>query len=294
VTRKKIVIKETERKDDLDPSKDEFVVNSMSFLDWAVERRRQIGVILATILVAAVAGILYSNYRERVASESTAMLGTQLDAWTAPILRSADESGVPTEKNPELLSFESREARATESLARVQKSITADGSDQNSQMVGIVKASALFDKGDFAGAAAGFQAFLDSSGSRGSWLEVNALEGLVSALSAAGKKDEAIKVAARLKSASQGRVSVWAQLEQARNEMLAGKTQDAATRLREIMKNLTSEGEPDALDYLFVEARAMLLALDPTAQVPDLPTGISPEILQQLLQARAAGGGAMQ
>lgn len=197
MTRKKIDVKVESDKDRLDPSKDEFVVTSMSFLDWLVERRRQVGVILALALLVAVGAIVFNNHRDSVAAESSMRLSAGLDAWTAPIVRTTDENGVPMERNNDLLSFESREKRATETLSRTEKAISSGDVDVYARLAGLIKASALFDKGDYDKAAAAYQSFLSGDAAGVSWLYANAFEGLISSLHAAGKKEEAAKIVER-------------------------------------------------------------------------------------------------
>ena len=83
---RKVITNKKSRKDDLDPNKDEFIERSMSFLDWAVERRKQIGALLLVALVAAIAGIAFNHYSESKAEEQSAAVEDELAAIVAPVM----------------------------------------------------------------------------------------------------------------------------------------------------------------------------------------------------------------
>jgi hypothetical protein len=64
-----------------------------------------------------------------------------------------------------------------------------------------------------------------------------------------------------------------------------------------IVESVKETGRIDAMNYVFIGAREMLLGIDPSADVPALPTsgfeGFDPALLEQLLRARQeAGAGA--
>ncbi|MCK9522231.1 MAG: hypothetical protein M0R76_04190 [Proteobacteria bacterium] len=293
MTRKKIIVKDKAAKArDLDPTQDDFVTSSMSFLDWLVQYRRQVGALIAVALIASLGAIAYHHFRDKKNADMTAKLSGVLDATTALVLPPAPGADIPPPQNDGMLTFDSLEARSTETLSRAAK-IQGELDDLYAPILSLLEGAAMADKGDL-NAATKLRAFLHERSAPQTWLDPGAQVGLISVLNAAGKSNEAATVAAELKKASSGRLSHWADLELARSDWQSGNNDVARTRLASLMDKLVAEGKPDAQDYLFVEARSMLLSLDPTAQVPDLPVSISPEILQQLLQMRDAGGGVLQ
>lgn len=296
MTRKKIVNKAKITKDDLDPSKDEFVTKSMSFLDWAVERRKQIGVLLGIALVASVAGIVIVNKKEADAAKASQSLALGLDASIAPIIETSDEDGVPAQTNDDFLSFENTGARTTETLKLLDEAIAKNKDNPISKYAELVKASALFEKGETDNAISLYEAFLASQSSpQIGWLTQNALEGLAVALESAGKLDVAKEKYKKLAEISTGRMALWAKYNEARIAQKKGEDMDGViAALKDVVTQISEEGEGSGYDYLFVEARSRLLSLDPEADVPEMPSQISPELLQQLMRAQQAGAGDVQ
>jgi tetratricopeptide (TPR) repeat protein len=302
VARKKIVQK-TRRKDELDPTKDQFVSKSISFLDWAVERRRQILLLLGVALVAAVAAILVNRAIESRRAEASALLGDALDAHLAPLVP-PQEGEVPPpadEDEDRDLTYETSGARATESLKKFEIAIEDQGESSLGMMALLGAAAAHVDLGETDEAIAKYEQFLKGAADEHPWLRPNALEGLGQALEKAGKLDEARARYRELADSSEGRTRLVARYDEARIAELQGDVDAAKTMLAEIIAEVTEGGEYDRLDFLFVEAGERLKALDPEADVPALPggglgglDGIDPAVLQQLMQAQQAAGGGIQ
>lgn len=299
MARKKIVTKKSQ-KDDLDPTKDQFVTRSISVLDWLVDRRRQIGLLLVVALIAAIAGIVIDRLMQSRNEDASALLGKGLEAATAEVVPPRDDEIPAEEDEGERLTFETRGARATEALKRFDETVKEQGTSVVGRLAELGIADAHFDLGEYDEAIAAYQAFLADAKDDVAWLRVNATEGLGHALEAAGKLDEARAKFKELADQETGRVALLARYEEAR---IANQLEDknAATELlKEVMKGIVDDTENsyDRLDYLFVQASDLLLTLDPEADVPSLPgggfgglEGIDPALLQQLIRAQQGAGG---
>ncbi|HUT78635.1 MAG TPA: hypothetical protein VM285_13155 [Polyangia bacterium] len=297
MARKKIKEK-TNRKDDLDPGKDNFIEKSMSVFDWAMSRRRQLGVALGVALLAAVAGIIVNRVLESRRAEASAMLDEALTAALAPVEHLGDDPESPLEpEKGQPLSFESRAARATETIARATKVEQAEGGSAIGAAARLLEAGARLDLGEHEAAIAAYEAFLDEAGSDLDWLRPNAMEGLGLALEAAGKSEEARARFQEIGRTATGRTALAAKYNDARLARVLGDNTGAAELLREVMTGIV-EDEYDRLDYLFIQAGNLLRAVDPEAHVPSLPGGgmggFDPAMLEQLIQAQQAAGGGPQ
>jgi tetratricopeptide (TPR) repeat protein len=301
VARKKISQK-TRRKDDLDPTKDQFVARSMSFIDWAVERRRHIGVILGVALVAAIGGIVVDRTIEGRRADASLLIGDALESFFAPLVPATDEiAAAEDEDEEERLSYETAGARATESLKRFETAVDDQGNSAIGLMSLVGAAASHLELGEVDEAIEKYERFLAEGGTgETAWLKYNALEGLGHALEQAGRLDDARARYKELAEQSEGRVKLFARYDEARIAQLQGDRAAAADILTEVVDAITEDGEFDRLDFLFIEAGERLKVLDPEADVPSLPgggfggmEGIDPALLQKFLEAQqAAGGGA--
>lgn len=305
VARKKISQK-VRRKDELDPTKDQFVSKSISLLDWAVERRRQIGLILGVALLAAVAAILVNRTIEGKRAEASALLGDALEAYLSPLEPAGDEVPPPPEAEgddeDEILTYETAGARATESLRRFETAITDQGDSPVGAMALLGAASSHLALGETDRAIEKYEQFLAAGTVDSPWLRPNALAGLGHALEEAGKLDEARDRYSELADSTEGRTRLAARYDEARIAEQQGDLDAAKQMLKEVVDQITETGKYDRLDFLFLEAGERLKSLDPEADVPSLPgggfgglDGIDPATLEQLLRARqAAGAGGIQ
>jgi tetratricopeptide (TPR) repeat protein len=301
VARKKISQK-TSRKDDLDPTKDQFVKRSISIIDWAVERRRHIGVFLGVALLAAVAAIVVDRTVEGRRADASILIGDGLESFFAPLVPPTDElAGGEEEDAEEELSFETAGARATESLKRFEMAVEDQGGSAIGLMSLVGAAASHLELGEVDEAIQKYEQFLEEIGSgKDAWLRANALQGLGHALEQAGKLDDARARYQELAEQSEGRVKLFARYDEARIAQLQGDRTAAAGILKEVIDSITEDGEYDRLDFLFIEAGERLKVLDPEADVPSLPgggfgglEGVDPALLQKFLEAQqAAGGGA--
>jgi len=293
VARKKITAKKS-RKDDLDPSKDEFIEKSMTILDWAVERRKQIGVLLLVALVAAIAGIAFSNYRQAKAADSSALLDEGLAALVAPVITVPEGEEVPPKE--EMLYFESEEAKANEILRAFEKADEEGKGTFAGKAAILAEAGASLELGKTDDAIAKYEEFLSGIDEDVSWLEPNAREGLGHAYEAAGKLDEAAETFAEMAEKSEGRIALMARYNEARVAEKKGERNKAGELLSGILDELREEGDLNRLDFLFLQARERMLHINPQADVPSIPgggmNGFDPQLLQQLIQAQQASGGA--
>lgn len=286
--RKKIEIKDTtSKKDDLDPSKDEFVQKSMSFLDWAVERRKQIGVIFGLILVGWVGFIIYGDMKESKIQDASKILADGLEASIAPVVTDVPAGDI----DDKVLTFSSEEKRAKEAISRLDKAVKQTAGTPVAAAAKLAKASALAESGDVGGAIKLYQDCLKDSSL------IVFKESILSALALAyennGDDDQAQKTYQQLLDSSTGRISLWAKLGIASIFHRKGEElKKAENLLQGIVDEISATTQISNTDYLFVTARTHLLALNPQAKVQDAPAGINPQLLQQLMQGQQAGGAA--
>jgi len=295
VTRKKITEKKS-RKDDLDPNKDQFLEKSISILDWAVERRKQIGVLLLVALVAAIAGVTVDHLSRKGAADASAVIATGLEAYLAPVIVVPEGEEAP--KKEDLLYFDTREARANEALKRFDEAVQKEKGSSIGDMALLGKAGADFDLGKYDEAIAAYRGFLEGVDSETSWLAPNAREGLGHAYEAAGKTDEAREVFAEMAEKETGRVALMGLFHEARMFEAKGDRNRAGALYEKVVKAIAEDGDFDRLDYLFSGARERLLQINPEADVPSLPgggmDGFDPAMLEQFLRAQQAAGGDLQ
>jgi tetratricopeptide (TPR) repeat protein len=296
VARRKIKQTEkTKRKDDLDPAKDEFVTKTISILDWAYERRRPIALVLGLALLAAIVGIIVDSIMKKSANEASAALSQGLEAALAPVIPLASEDAqTPSNADDDRLSFENREARATETLKRFEK-VASTGKSDVGLIADLVKAAAHLDLNETDKAAALYEKILKSKDTP-SWLIPIATEGLGLALEKKGDIDGACAKYDELISKSKGVGENLARYNAARIAQKKGEKEKAAELFKAIIDSY-DERDYSRLNFFFAQARERLLEMDPEADVPPLPAGgmgglegIDPELLQQLLQAQAGGG----
>jgi tetratricopeptide (TPR) repeat protein len=298
VSQKKIKKVEKDKKDDLDPSQDEFVTKTTSFLDWAYAHRRPLGLLIVIALVVAVAGIFANRYLENKASVESKALAEGLEAAVARVVvpdPEADGEVPESGEDDEALTFESFKARATEALKR-WSAVEAETIELK-PLADLGKASAHLDLGEYDKAIAAYRAFLGSKAATVDILKAQAVEGLGYALEASGKLEEAKKEFEKLMASSSGETKKMATYQTARLSEKKGE-EDAAKKLYKDVLDAYGESEkPSRFDVIFVQARTRLLNLDPKAEVPDLPAGsgnpfegMDPRLLQQLMQANRGAG----
>ncbi|MBN2528714.1 MAG: tetratricopeptide repeat protein [Deltaproteobacteria bacterium] len=287
MARKKIDKREESNKDNLDPSKDEFIQTSMSILDWAVERRKQIGVLLGTALAVWVGLIVYNHMTESKIQDASKVLAEGLEVTIAPVEANDDASA----QNKDVLTYKTVEDRAAEAVKKLDKAIRETAQTPVASAAKLAKAAALVEEGKNDEAIRLYKECLNDSSL--SVFKESMLSALAVAYEAVGNDDEAQKTYQQLADSSSGRIAMWARLGIAAILHRKGEELDKAeTMLKAIVEHISENGEPDRNDYLLVQARDTLLAINPEADVPEIPAGINPMILQQLLQAQQAGGAA--
>jgi tetratricopeptide (TPR) repeat protein len=299
VTRKKITVK-TDKKDDLDPMKDKFITKSASIFTWVVDRKQPIGIFVVGALAIVVAIIVISSVVESGRAEASGLLDKGFEAYLAPVIPAAEVPKDLKEKAPDLVYYTTRKARAEEAQKRFDKAAAEEAGAPIGAIARLGAAASQYDLGAFDKAAAGYEAFLDEADDGSAWLKANALEGLGQALEAQGKLDEARKRYKELGDLGDGTTSLIGRYHEARIAIQKGDKDAAKTILKDVIAAVKERGPIDALNYVFVASRELLLSIDPGADVPALPSaglsgldGIDPEMLQQLIQAKqAAGAGA--
>lgn len=285
------------RKDNLDPDKDQFVTQTMSVMDWAYERRRVIAVALVVALLAAVAGIVVDGMVEKSRTDESGVLANGLSAAVAPVIPADDDVTPPPADDEEVLTFDSARARATEALSKFKTA--AENTEDSSQLIAkLGTATAHLDLGDYEKAIAAYKEFLAAKDPAVDLMRPAAVEGLGYALLAAGKADEALKQFESLSQSETGTAANMARYQAARVALEKQDREKATKLLKEVIDTYTKESNFGRLDYLFVRAREQLLALDPGADIPNLPTGMGgfdfnnmdPRLLEQLRRANLGGG----
>jgi tetratricopeptide (TPR) repeat protein len=299
VTRKKISVK-TDRKDNLDPMKDGFITKSAAIFSWVVDRRQPIGIAAVAALVIVVGVIAVSSLIDSGRAEASALLGRGFEAYLAPVIPAADVPKDLKKKAPDFVFYETRKARAEEAQKRFDKAAAAEAGSPIGAIARLGVAASHYDLGAFDKAAAEYEKFLGEADQGSAWLKANALEGLGQALEAQGKLDEARKRYKELGDLDAGTSSLIGRYHEARIAIQKGETDAAKKLLIGVVGVVKERGQIDALNYVFIASRELLLSIDPKADVPGLPSaglsgleGIDPAVLEQLLRSKqAAGAGA--
>jgi tetratricopeptide (TPR) repeat protein len=192
------------------------------------------------------------------------------------------------------LTFKTKEKKNSKSLELVNKVIKTDKDNSAGKLGLMVKAGILYESGKLKEAKKEYEQFLRNLDPAQKWIRANALLGLGTVLEALNEKDKAIEKYNELASLNKGKLSLIGKYESVR--IADNKTKEERIKdLKDILNKIKDKGEPDSNDYLFVEARALLLDLDPSADVPDLPDSIDPGLLRQLLSAqKRKGAGALK
>ncbi len=293
---RKIKKSDTEKKDELDPTKDEFITTTASAFDWAYDHRRLLGLLIVLALLAAVGGIIGSRIMERRRAEESSLVSLGLEASFARVKPAEGEDPAAEEADPDALVFDDAKARAEEALKRWTQVV--EGGEPRFRSLGeLEKAATLMDLGKYAEAVKAYEAFLSAGAKGPAWLKAQASEGLGLALEAEGKIDEAEKAFAEWMSESDGDTKTLAAYHAARLAQKKGDKDAAVKRYKEVMAAYKDTAAPSRYDVVFVQARTRLLTLDPSAEVPALPAGgmdafegMDPRILQQLMQAQSGAG----
>ena len=294
MARKKIGKKEKHQVE-LDPSKDEFIETSMSFIDWLAERRKVVGLILGLGLIVWIVVLVAGHINSTKEEESSLLLASGLEALYAPVVK--DDKKPVSGLKKDVLRFKSKDARYKEAALRFDKAISDSSTDSGKAIARYLKAGTLVASGDFEGAVKLYKQCTDNKNL--SFLKNTIRMETGTALEALGKNDEAKKeYEAVISEAGQNsRISLWARYNIAR--ILDGQSDDKSKKLAEnqlqnVVNDLVAKSDPDKNDYLLVQARARLLNINPDAKVPELPSGLDPQLLRQLLQAQQGAGGALK
>ena len=291
--------KQSGTKDDLDPTKDEFITKTTSVFDWAYEHRRPLGLLMVLALIGAVAGIIIDRVMESKRAEESALVSAGLAA-TFGRIKSDDADDAASKKDEDaeddVLTFDSAQARAKEALNRWTH-LVEEGDPRYKSIGELEEASSLLDLGENEKALAAFRAFMAGAGNAPSWLKAQASEGLGYALEALGKLDEAKASFQKWMDQSEGPTKVIATYHTARLAQKEGDAETAKKLFKEVLDAYKDANAPGRYDVIFVQARTRLLTLDPSADVPPMPAGdmgafdgIDPRILQQMMQSKSGSG----
>ena len=299
MSQKKIKKVDKDKKDDLDPSQDEFITKTSSFMDWVYEHRRPVGLLVVVVLVVAVAGIFVHRYLQNKSATESKVLAAGLEASVARVVvpdPEADDAAVPKpDKEDDELTFDSFKARATEALKRW--SDVSSKTVELKPLADLGMANAHMDLGEYDKAIAAYRSFLGSKDASVDILKAQAVEGLGYALEAEGKLDDAKAEFEKLISSSSSETKKMATYQSARISEKKGDMEAAKKGYKAVLDTYNETEKPSRFDVVFVQARTRLLTLDPKAEVPELPAGsgnpfegMDPRLLQQLMQAQRGAG----
>jgi hypothetical protein len=301
VSRTKISDSKKSRKDDLDPNQDQFIAKTMTVFDWVTEHRRPIiaGVgliVLGTVVYIAVSAVIEKSHAEK----TDVLFGAVKVAMGSVKSASADPTEAPPASktaSKDELSFDTRATRATQAADKFAKVEQELGGTALGATALLGEAASRYDLGQYDKAIAGYEKFLGQVGDDADWLRPAAVEGLAYSYEAAGKLDEAAVKWKEMENAYGGRTALLARYQQARIAERKNDKDRAVAIYKDVIGKLGDQGKPDRFDDLFGQVRERLLALDPKAEVPDMPSslggldGIDPALLEKLLRAKGAGKG---
>ncbi|MBN2803185.1 MAG: hypothetical protein JXR91_08825 [Deltaproteobacteria bacterium] len=291
MARKKIG-KKAEEHVELDPSKDEFIETSMSVIDWLVERRKVVGLILGVGFLTWIIILAVGYFQENKNVESSKILAQGLDSMFAPIVENGE---TPPGLKEDAIKFGSIESRKKETIKLFDQGIEKMSSE-SAKAVGIyLKAATLAAAGDYEAAVPLYKQALNVKDL--SFMSDTIAMELGMAFESTGKMSDAkSQYDSVAKSAlKNSRMALFARFSSARVSLLANAAdKNAEKELQSVVDDIVAKADPDRNDYLLVQARAKLLSINKDAKVPELPSGLDPQMLRQLLQAQQGAGGSLQ
>ncbi|MDD5305702.1 MAG: hypothetical protein PHU25_00135 [Deltaproteobacteria bacterium] len=283
------------RKDELDPTQDQFIAKTMTVFDWMTEHRRPLIAGVCLVILGTVVYVAVSAIVEKGHAEKTDLL---FDAVKVAMGSVRSASADPTETPPlpkGELSFDTRSARATQATDKFVKVEQELGGSEIGAVAALGEAASRYDLGQYDKAIAAYEKFLGEVRDNAEWLRPAAIEGLAYSYEAKGKLDEAAAKWREMEKGYGDRTALLAKYHQARIAERKNEKDRAVALLKDVVTKLGEQGRPDRFDDLFAQTRERLLALDPSAEVPDMPSdvsgleGIDPALLQKLLRAKSAG-----
>lgn len=295
MARKKIKARE-DKKTDANSMDDEFIQKTTSVFDWSYQHRRPLVMVAVIALLVAVGGIAIDHFSSKSLAQESMLLSKGLEAIVAPVIPSKGDDVIPP-KEDERLTFDSLKARATESLKAIGEVPSGVGGGVEVAKL-FVEAASHFDLGEYDQAIASYEALVGRTQKEIEFLRPSVLEGLGLSLEAAGRNDDAKKRFDEL-SKLQGVSGELGKYHLGRIEEEGGNVEQAKKLYKEVVDAFAERGNKSSRDYLFVNARERLLALDPTAEVPaPASSGLNfddmdPELLKQILQMQQQGGGGL-
>lgn len=301
MTRRKISQKPVKRKDDLDPTKDEFINKTVTLLDWAYDRRRLLGLLGGAVLLITIAFIVTNKIRQNSIEEASTLMGRGVEAAMAPVVAPPEEKegDVPApepQKENEILTFDTADARATETLKKYQEAVASQGDSPLGLISTLGMGAAHYDLGQYDDAIKAYQKFLSFKNPSLAWLRPAAVEGLCYALESSEKTDNIQDHLDTLIANETGVAAQMARYHAARLAENKGEKDKAVELLSEVVKSYSEKGDFDKYHYWFVHARERLLRLDPKADVPAMPgsgfgglDNLDPALRQQLMRAQLGG-----
>jgi len=226
----------------------------------------------------------------QASEKESAELADGLETIVAPVLP-ADE--MPP-KEQAIVAFESAKERATNALKFFES--VKDPSENIALITELGKAAALFDLGEYDKAIQSYEKVLASKDSTFSFIRPAVENAMALTLVASGKNDDASKKYSELVNGDSNVATNMARYQAARLASKKGDQEEAKKLLGEILAKYKEERTGSRLDFVFVQARALMLAINPEADVPPLSSSgggfnnIDPEILRQLMQQQRRGG----
>ena len=253
---RKIKKNQDDKKDSLDPTKDEFITKTSSAFDWAYDHRRPLGLLLVLALVGAVAGIVVDRMMEKSRAEESTLVSAGLEAAFARIKTKDDEAGAAAKNEKaedNTLEFDSTKARAEEALRRWTK-LVKEGDPRYKGLGELEEAATMLDLGEYEKAVASYQAFLSAAEGAPAWLKAQGLEGLGYAEEGLGKLDEAKATFDKWMSEADGPAKKEATYHAARLAQKKGDVESAKKLFKEVftikLPSLLTKYSMDSLPFL--------------------------------------------
>lgn len=231
---------------------DAFQVVGGEASSWMMKHERKVIIGAAAVVLLAGGAAVASYLGDRASARASQEFGTALKTLSAPVAGSPEaEMALPTE-----VTYPSVSARDEAIVTTLSGFRAENGDTKAGRTAAVAEAQALYRLGKYAEAQAAFEAYLKDGGSKGSPLQLSALEGLGYAQEAQGQKDAARDTFGKLQAEATGAfLPGMGDFHRARLLAADGKSDEAAKAFRAV-----ADAHPRTAAARLSEERLNLLA----------------------------------
>ncbi len=235
---------------------DQFLTTSMKAVGWLEQNRKLVFGGIAVILVMGVGYVVFGDFAVKRHAVVTRQVGAVLEAEAAEVVAELPPLAEGQEEEDRPLTFRTEKQRNETLVRRYKRLLAADGSTELTAFAHLGLAGVYADQGEHEDAQKEYQLVLDSGVDA---LAPFAVEGLVYAYEARGKRREARAKIDELKTMHEGKFRNLASYHSARLDIADGKKTQALDLLRHLQRELAESPE---LSFLREQTVALIAQLE--------------------------------